>query len=347
MFRTRSDRRTRRRGFTLIELLVVIAIIAILIGLLLPAVQKVRESAARLKCANNLKQLGLALHGYEAVNKNFPPGRAAYPLVVSAQGRILGYIEQDNVGRSLDVNLVPMYNSNPTTYPLTAGNYQASITPVKLFVCPSDPMNGLNPTAFATQPSGAVSTTDVYAGTNYVTCIGSGDGSTDNTGTWWGQYKTSDGMFGQTPVTIAGVIDGLSNTAAFSESTMGTGEPDSTGATPPTSAARQVLTLTGSTVTSDANCAAGGTWSNMRGAKWINGHYADANYNHHLLPNDTRWDCSNASHNPGQAAARSFHTGGVSVLLGDGSVRFVRNTIDAVTWRALATRAGGEVSGDY
>jgi prepilin-type N-terminal cleavage/methylation domain-containing protein/prepilin-type processing-associated H-X9-DG protein len=336
----------KRPAFTLIELLVVIAIIAILIGLLLPAVQKIRESANRLKCSNNLKQLGLALHNYEGVNGYFPPGRAAYPLVVSAQGRILSYIEQDNLDRGVDVTQVPLYNSNPAAFPLPPGNYLASITPVKLFVCPSDPMNGRNPNAFATRPDGTVSTTDRYAGINYVACIGSGDGSPDNTGTWWGQYKTSDGLFGQNPVTIGAVTDGLSNTAAFSESTMGNGQPDTAGPTP-TKAALQVLTLPGSTVTSDANCAAGGTWSNMRGAKWINGHYADCNYNHHLLPNDGRWDCSNASHNPGQAAARSYHAGGVNLLLGDGSVRFVRNSIDPVTWRALGTRAGGEVLGDF
>src|SRR5262249_41468314 len=156
---------------------------------------------------------------------------------------------------------------------------QASITPIKLFVCPSDQVGGRNPSAAAIQPNGASSPTDRYAGLNYVACIGSGDGSPDNTGTFWGQYRKSDGPFRQTPITIPGVTDGLSNTVAFSESTMGTGAADATGPTP-ADAARLVLTLPGSTVTSDANCGAGATtsgavWSAMRGAKWIDGHYAD------------------------------------------------------------------------
>ena len=337
---------TRRIAFTLIELLVVIAIIAILIGLLLPAVQKVREAAARIQCANNLKQLGLALHNYHSVNQNFPPGRAPYPLVVSSQGRILAYIEQDNIGRMVDVNMVPLYNSNPAKYPLPLGNYQASITPVKLFVCPSDYMNGQNPNAFAIRPDGTVSSTDRYAGTNYVACIGSGDGITAA----WGKYANSDGIFGQVPVTALDVTDGLSNTAAYSESLLGTGVADTTGAIP-TDPIRQTLTLPGGTTTDDATCSqgavGGAVWSGMRGAKWINGHYADANYNHHMMPNDPKWDCSNGSHNPGQAAARSMHPGGVNLMMGDGSVRFIHNSIDPATWRGMATRASGEVLGDF
>ncbi|OWK44367.1 DUF1559 domain-containing protein [Fimbriiglobus ruber] len=335
-----------RRGFTLIELLVVIAIIAILIGLLLPAVQKVRESASRAKCMNNLKQLGLALHNYLGVNQVFPPGRAAYPIVVSSQGRILSYVEQNALGQLVDVTQVPLYNSTPSQYPLTQGNYQASITPIKLFVCPSDYMNGIVPTASAVLPSGATSPTDIYAGTNYVACIGSGDGTTAA----WGKYANSDGIFGQTPISALAVTDGLSNTVAYSESLLGTGVPDATGATP-TDPVRQVLTLTGSTTTDDTTCAGGAgggaVWSGMRGAKWINGHYADANYNHHLMPNDPKWDCSNASHNPGQAAARSMHPGGVNLMMGDGSVRFVSNAIDVTTWRAISTRANGEVFGNF
>src|SRR5688572_7353426 len=122
----------RRSGFTLIELLVVIAIIAILIGLLLPAVQKVRESASRLKCQNNLKQIGLALHNYEGTYHEFPQARNPWPLVHSAESRLLPFVEQDNLQRLVDY----------TTPPTSPANTQASRTRVGLFVCPSDPANG-------------------------------------------------------------------------------------------------------------------------------------------------------------------------------------------------------------
>src|SRR6478736_8527298 len=124
--------RLRRRGFTLIELLVVIAIIAILSGLLLPAVQKVREAAARMKCSNNLKQLGLAMHNYEGAYHAFPQGRNQYPKVVSAPARLLAFVEQDNLQR--------LVNYDGTL--ADPQNAAASRTRVGLFVCPSDPING-------------------------------------------------------------------------------------------------------------------------------------------------------------------------------------------------------------
>src|SRR6187401_666147 len=100
----RNGHMTHRRGFTLIELLVVIAIIAILIALLVPAVQKVRESAARTQCVNNLKQLGLAMHNYEGAYKTFPQGRNQYPKVVSSLARLLPFIEQANAQKLVNLD---------------------------------------------------------------------------------------------------------------------------------------------------------------------------------------------------------------------------------------------------
>src|SRR3954469_4673316 len=134
-----------RRGFTLIELLVVIAIIAILIALLLPAVQKVRESANRIQCTNNKKPLGIALPNYHGTFGVFPPARNAFspppPLVHSAVARLLPFVEQDNVGRLIDFLKPPLYFSGAT--PPSAGTYTASITVVKLLTCPSDSIAGL------------------------------------------------------------------------------------------------------------------------------------------------------------------------------------------------------------
>src|SRR6266850_639561 len=126
----------RRTAFTLIELLVVIAIIAVLIGLLLPAVQKVRESAARAKCQNNLKQLGLAMHNYENVNGRFPQGRNQFPKVVSAPARLLAYVEQATIQQEIDPDGT-----------LAAGtqNDVAARNRVTIFVCPSDPQDGRVP----------------------------------------------------------------------------------------------------------------------------------------------------------------------------------------------------------
>ena len=314
-----------RRAFTLIELLVVVAIIAVLVGLLLPAVQKVRESAAKASCTNNLKQLGLALHAYESVNKAFPPGRNAYPKVVSAPARLLAYVEQADLQRLV----------NPDGTLADPMNVTAAAYPVKLFVCPSDPRAGRVP---------GVAT----AGGNYVACNGTGV-TTDAAGAVTGYLKIPDGngLFAQTPVKVAEVLDGLSNTAAVTESTLGTG------VVPPSAAAADkrfvVLKVAGGNDPTPADCAAAtGTFAADRGGMWLNGHYGQTLTNHYYPPNARDvWDCGNASGNKALASARGFHPGGVNLLLADGAVRPVADAVTLTVWRGLATKQGGEAAGDY
>jgi hypothetical protein len=109
-----------------------------------------------------------------------------------------------------------------------------------------------------------------------------------------------------------------------------------------------VLEVAGGNDPTPADCTAGnGTWTAVRGGQWINGHYGNTLYNHYYPPNPAAWDCGNGSHNKALSTARSYHEGGVNVLLAGGAVRFVRNSIPLDTWRALATRSGGEPAGDF
>ena len=124
---------SRRHGFTLIELLVVIAIIAILIGLLVPAVQKVRDAAARMSCTNNLKQMGLALHNYHDTFKHFPNARDPYPLAFSPHAHLLPFLEQPNV-----LNLIDFTGAKGATTTYKGVNAAAASTVVPIFLCPSD-----------------------------------------------------------------------------------------------------------------------------------------------------------------------------------------------------------------
>jgi prepilin-type N-terminal cleavage/methylation domain-containing protein/prepilin-type processing-associated H-X9-DG protein len=312
-----------RRAFTLIELLVVIAIIAILIGLLLPAVQKVRAAAARINCQNNLKQIGVALHNYHATYQRFPAGRGTpFPYVFSAHAQLLPYVEQDNLQHLIDFTQPPLdfygtgTNPNDNSSPTCASKFV-----VKMFLCPSD--------------SGDRVPGSTYGATNYVACTGSG--TVD-----YGNLATGDGPFyHDSKIRVEHILDGSSNTVAFSESLLGSGYASAS--SPPQDPRREVEEVAGGGNPTPG----GGTFNGQRGAKWINGHYGDTLYNHFYPPNAPQWDLGNAYHNKGMTAARSQHDNGVNILLCDGSVRFVSNTIDLTTWRGLSTRSGGETLGNF
>ncbi len=323
----------RRCAFTLIELLVVIAIIAILIALLVPAVQKVREAAARAQCTNNLKQIGLALHGFHDQYKRFPEARDPFPLAFSPQAHLLPYLEQPAL-----VQMIDFTGANGATSTYKGINATAAATPVAGFNCPSD--NGNVPGGNGATPG------VVFGGTNYSSCTGTGASSS---GVLNGDYVSGDGVFlllPGGPIRMTSITDGTSNTACFSESVYGDGTAALSPAPPAPDPLNLARDINGSGM-DPVTCAATTTYTGQRGDRWINGGYLSTAYNHWTTPNSSTFDCLNTSNNFGLKTARSRHVGGVNLLLCDGSVRFVADNINFATWQALATRGNDDVVGPY
>jgi len=341
----------RRSAFTLIELLVVIAIIGVLVSLLLPAVQQAREAARRTQCRNNLKQLGLALHNYESTHSTFPPNLVPGGNYNYSAGNwgVLAYLTPF-------LDQTPLYNLmnlDAPTYCQVGGAHEicdpnnklAAAFTLPLFLCPSDKSESLG---------GGYGVASIGP-TNYVANLGSGLKTTAQGDRHGSPYDADGVMFANSRIRIADITDGTSNTAAMSESLLGDGAESATGATPPADPQRVYAYLSSypSSLT-DSACSSATSWNvdRRRGFLWFSGEIRNASYNHYYLPNDHRWDCiSNAMELGwtaiGWRAARSLHEGGVNVLMCDGSVRFVGENISLTTWRALGTRSGGEVLGEF
>jgi prepilin-type N-terminal cleavage/methylation domain-containing protein/prepilin-type processing-associated H-X9-DG protein len=336
----------RRAAFTLIELLVVIAIIAILIALLVPAVQKVREAAARLQCQNNLKQIGLAVHNYESALKTYPPSMLIPPKTVfatnngswSIHARIMPYVEQQNA--YVKVNLDVAWDAQ-----LLTGVPQ---TRIPIYLCPSEVhdmvrTSGGNPFVYP-------HTYGFNFGAWFVYDPNTGGGG--------------DGVFAPNlTVRATGIRDGLSNTLcasevkAFTPYVRNTADP---GPAPPGSPAALAAMCAG------GQNKLGPTTNDCTGhTEWPDGRVHHSGFTTAFTPNTKvpltvggiTHDIDYNSRQEGNSAtqrtyaaitSRSYHAGGlVNVLLMDGSVRSVSGSVGLAVWQALGTRAGGEVAGDF
>jgi prepilin-type N-terminal cleavage/methylation domain-containing protein/prepilin-type processing-associated H-X9-DG protein len=338
----------RRSGFTLIELLVVIAIIAVLIGLLLPAVQAAREAARRISCVNNLKQIGLAVHNYHDGNNCLPLGaavifdRANNPIFQGwgVTARILPYMEGQNTFNICNFSLP---NETPQ-------NDTAMRTGTAVYLCPSD---GQNRVIFLDdgQPRN---------NTNYAF----------NRGDWyvWGaqstQVQPSSPFRANAVIGLAGLTDGTSNTLLGAE--VKTHTPyllNCTGLTyaPVSATPIPAPNADPSTISQYTSCT--GSIAELRPdsghSEWEDANTSQAGFTTAWPPNKVTPGSFNGTsvrdtdliamreENGGPTFAaitvRSYHPGGVNALLGDGSVRFVKDTIQGTVWRALGTVAGGEV----
>ena len=333
-----------RRGFTLIELLVVIAIIAVLIALLLPAVQAAREAARRSSCQNNLKQLALAFHNYHDVHGTLPPAANREPNWhgYSAHTMVLPFIEQGNIYDQIqfggDIAFWRHYEDDTTDPPLDPLDICRVRIPA--FLCPSD----------KAYPSGSEIGNNNY-GVSFGASLGWSGGSGVND-----SVKTN-GMFRRSMnTTFADVTDGLSNTIMIGEFLKG--DADATKYTPGTDMVKGIPFPNYATSYEfppqadldayGASCVAGqATHNSTAGHRWFAPDPYNTVINTVATPN-WRWPtchiCAGCGQGDGAGVfpARSHHTGGAQHALGDGSVRFISDTVNLQAYQATGSRNGAE-----
>ena len=368
----------KRRGFTLIELLVVIAIIAVLIALLLPAVQAAREAARRAQCVNNLKQLGLAMHNYISVNDSVPPTGVPVMQSFSTLARLLPYMEQQAMYNSINFNVGERWGGGgnvlkaPPFCPGGAGdcadgdawagiNASVIANQINSFLCPSDTELG--------------NTTKIYFGNNgqligrfsYPYNIGvnpyaqtGGTGSLNGPAYFpsysssWGSASPYNNLKAESTVTLASFTDGTSNTVCFGEWARGDGIPpgqskDGLGQTynmtaGPLDFAGQINANQQYAANCQMSNAQSWTW---KGDWWISA--GSSTYSHTQTPNRKSCYYSGTGGGGGGSAAlnvvaaSSRHPGGVNVAFMDGSVKFIKESVNPVAWYAISTPKGGEV----